>query len=249
MTNLIAKDRIIFPLDLPTKTEALEYVRMLKDSVGVFKVGLELFIAEGPVAVAEIKQAAPGVKIFLDMKLHDIPETVRRAIKSASGLGVDFITVHADDGQGLLDAAMIEAGDIKILCITVLTSQSKESLADMGLRDDLADPSQLVMHRARIAKDAGASGVVCSGLEVKRIKDEFGDALITVTPGIRLADNTVKDDDQKRVVTPYDAVRDGADYLVIGRPIRDAEDPAAAAVIVAKEIQRAESDCLRQGSC
>ncbi len=231
------KDRIIFPLDLPTAAKALGFVRLLKDQIGVFKIGLELFVAEGPAIVEAVKKEAPNARIFLDMKFHDIPETVRRAQRAATNLGVDFITVHCDGGAELLDAASAEAGSAKILGITVLTSTGADELAEAGLRPQLCDPKELVLHRAGLAKKAGLAGVVCSGLEVAAIKEKFGSELITVTPGIRPLSNDVKNDDQKRIVTPARAIQDGADYLVIGRPIRDAPDPALAATKIALEIQ------------
>ncbi len=231
------KDRIIFPLDLPSSSEALGFVKLLKDQVGVFKIGLELFVAEGPAIVEAVKKEAPNAKIFLDMKFHDIPETVRRAQRAATNLGVDFITVHCDGGAELLGATNAEAGGAKILGITVLTSTGADELAAAGLRPELCDPEKLVLHRAALARKAGLAGVVCSGLEVAAIKEKFGSELITVTPGIRLATNDVKCDDQKRIVTPAKAVQNGADYIVIGRPIRDAPDPALIATKIALEIE------------
>jgi len=243
MTNLSSKQRIIFPLDLPTGKEALKYVNLLKDHVGVFKIGLELFVSEGPSVVHAVKKAAPGLKIFLDMKFHDIPETVRRAAGAAAKLGVDFITVHCEEGMGLLRAAADEAGGMKVLGITVLTSLSKEDLKG-------TDPEELVLRRAEMAKLAGLSGVVCSGREVKRVKEAFGRDFIAVVPGIRFSADTVREkdikavkkDDQKRVVAPYEAIKDGADYIVVGRPIKDAKDPLKAAALVASEIERAIKD-------
>jgi orotidine-5'-phosphate decarboxylase len=234
-----AFERIIFPLDVPTSKEALELARLLKDDVGVFKIGLELFVAEGPAIVEAVKKAAPKAKIFLDMKFHDIPETVKRAQMAASTLGVDFITVHCDGGSALLGAATSEACGVKVLGITVLTSSGADELTAAGLRPELCDPEKLVMHRAAIAKKNGLAGIVCSGLEAANVKKEFPNDLIIVTPGIRLATGTVIGDDQKRIVTPARAIANGADYIVIGRPIRDATDPAAVARSVAQEIEEA----------
>ncbi len=232
-----AKDRIIFPLDLPCADEALRFVRLLKDHVGLFKIGLELFVAEGPSIVEAVKKEAPDTGIFLDMKFHDIPETVRRAQRAATNLGVEFITVHCDGGEALLGAAASEAGSAKVLGVTVLTSTGAQELAEAGLRPELCDPERLVMRRAALAKENGLAGIVCSGLEAARVKERFDDELIIVTPGIRLASDNLQGDDQKRIVTPAKAVRSGADYIVIGRPIRDAADPAKVAVAIALEIE------------
>ncbi|MCK4739557.1 MAG: orotidine-5'-phosphate decarboxylase [Deltaproteobacteria bacterium] len=241
MSPLAPKDRIIFPLDLPTKDKALEFVRLLKDSVGVFKVGLELFIAEGPAIIRSIKEIAPESKIFLDLKLHDITETVRRALKSVTMLGVDFVTMHCDNKAMLSAAEEATAAGCKVLGVTVLTNLSQDDLKEIGITEELQDPKDLVLHRAGLAKEAGLSGIVCSGQEVGKITEKFGQDLITVTPGIRPLEKTsaIKKDDQKRVVTPFDAIKDGADYIVVGRPIRDAEDPKAASANIAEEIKRA----------
>lgn len=239
MTTSNAHERIVFPLDVPTKDEAVRFAKMLKDSVGVFKVGLELFVAEGPSVVEAVKLAAPEAKIFLDMKLHDIPETVKRAMRSAVGLGVDFITVHCDNAALLEAAEEARSSGCIVLGVTVLTSLSREGLREIGISPELRDPLKLVMHRAELAHRAGLGGIVCSALEVGKVKERFGSELVAVTPGIRPADNTVKNDDQRRVASPYEAVRDGADYIVVGRPIRNAEDPLKAAGDIAEEIEKA----------
>ena len=200
---------------------------------------MKLFVSSGPDIVRAVKEKAPDRKIFLDMKFHDIPETVKRAMRSASSLGVDFVTVHCDNRALMEAAGEARAAGCIVLGVTVLTSLSTEGLKHMGMSPDLADPEKLVLHRASLAKEAGLGGIVCSGLEVKKVKEKFGDDLVTVIPGIRFADNNVGEDDQKRVATPYGAVRDGADYIVVGRPIRDAEDPQKAAARVAEEIQQA----------
>lgn len=231
------KDYIVFPLDLPTREEALKYVDRLKDQVGLFKVGLELFISEGPDILKAIRDIA-GRRIFLDLKLHDIPATVRRAFLAASAYGPQFVTVHCDLGEGVLRAvAEHNPGDTKILAVTVLTSLSADHLAGAGYAPKYAeDVSALVLLRAAMAKEAGCHGVVCSGREVAAVKQALGPGMLAVTPGIRPAWSLVGQDDQRRVVTPERAVRDGADYIVVGRPIRDAADPAAAAEKVAEEV-------------
>jgi orotidine-5'-phosphate decarboxylase len=231
------KDYIVFPLDLPNYDEAMSYVEALKAHIGLFKVGLELFISQGPGILKSIRDAG-GAGIFLDLKLHDIPATVQRAFMAASVHGPEFVTVHCDEGEEILrSVAENNPAGTKILAITVLTSLDQKKLRVLGYRDEYANHiSALVLQKARIAKAAGCHGVVCSGLEVAAIKKELGSELIAVTPGIRPAWSVVDRDDQKRIVTPADAVRNGSDYVVIGRPIRDAQDPADAAKRVGEEI-------------
>ncbi|MCG6980745.1 MAG: orotidine-5'-phosphate decarboxylase [Deltaproteobacteria bacterium] len=237
-----AKDRLIFPLDVPDADQARKYVRLLGNHVGVFKVGLELFVSEGPSivdAIADMTDAG----IFLDLKFHDIPATVQRAIRSASCLKkASFITVHCD--PVLLEAVVTEvAGHINILAVTVLTSLDSNDLMSLGIREELAaEPIQLVLQRAAIAKQAGCTGIVCSGREATAVKKKFGGDLIVVTPGIRPDWGDVEKDDQARVVTPYLAVKNGADYIVVGRPIRTAPDPVGAAVKVVEEIEKGLQD-------
>ncbi len=235
-----AKDYIVFPLDLPDYDKAMSYVEALKDHIGLFKVGLELFISQGPDILKSIREAG-GAGIFLDLKLHDIPVTVQRAFMAASVHGPEFVTVHCDEGEEILrGVAENNPSGTKILAITVLTSLDQEKLRALGYRDEYANHiAALVLQKARIAKAAGCHGVVCSGLEVAAIKRELGPELIAVTPGIRPAWSIVDQDDQKRIVTPADAVRNGSDYVVIGRPIRDAKDPADAAKRVGEEIAEA----------
>jgi len=234
------KDYIIFPLDLPTYDQAISYVEALKDTVGLFKVGLELFIAQGPDMLKAIRNVTDA-GIFLDLKLHDIPATVKRAFMAASAYQPEFVTVHCDEGDEILkNIAEQNPGNSKILAITVLTSLNQEKLKRLGYAQKYADNiSALVLLKARMAKSAGCQGVVCSGLEVAMVREEIGPHMIVVTPGIRPAWTVVDQDDQKRIVTPADAVRNGSDYLVIGRPIRDAEDPQDAAKRVAEEIASA----------
>ena len=234
------KDYIIFPLDVPGFDEAMKYVNLLKDHVGLFKVGLELFISQGPAILKAILETA-GRKVFLDLKLHDIPATVTRAFMVASDYGPEFVTIHCDEGEGILkEVAANNPGNTKILAITVLTSLNSANLTGLGYAQKYAnDLSRLVLLKARLAKEAGCHGVVCSGHEAGMLRQELGPELIIVTPGIRPAWTLVQGDDQKRIVTPETAVKDGADYLVIGRPIRDAEDPRQAAEMVADEIEAA----------
>ena len=234
------KDFIIFPLDLPDYDQAMHYVDLLKEHVGLFKVGLELFISQGPHILKSIREAG-GAGIFLDLKLHDIPATVKRAFMAASLHGPEFVTVHCDEGGDMLrSVAENNPGGTRILAITVLTSLNQENLSHLGYRDEYAnDLSRLVLLKAKTAKEAGCHGVVCSGHEVAMVKRELGSKLIAVTPGIRPEWSIVGQDDQKRIVTPKIAVERGADYIVIGRPIRDADNPADAAKRVADEIASA----------
>jgi orotidine-5'-phosphate decarboxylase len=240
MTKKVPRDYIIFPLDVPDRSLALSYVKRLKEHVGLFKVGLELFISEGPSILAEIREITTA-GIFLDLKLHDIPETMRRAFMAALAHRPQFVTVHCDEGGGFLKPMEgSDSGNTQILAVTLLTSLNQAKLNALGYAGTYAeDLSALVLLRARIAREAGCHGVVCSGHEVARIKAELGKDLIAVTPGIRPAWSLVQRDDQKRIVTPADAVRAGADYIVVGRPIRDAADPAVAAKKVADEIASA----------
>ena len=234
------KDYIIFPLDVPSYDEAISYVEALKDNVGLFKVGLELFIAQGPEILKAIRNTTDA-GIFLDLKLHDIPATVKRAFMAASLYQPQFVTVHCDEGGEILRSIAEEnPGNSKILAITVLTSLNQEKLKSLGYAREYADNvSELVLLKARMAKAAGCHGVVCSGLEVEAVRNEIGSDMVAVTPGIRPAWTVVDQDDQKRIVTPADAIRNGSDYLVIGRPIRDAKDPQDAAKRVADEIASA----------
>lgn len=234
--ELLPKDRIIFALDVPDADSAMRLARLLNGRVGLFKVGLELFVSCGPSVVERVREESGGAGIFLDLKFHDIPATVAGAMRSASVLGAGFVTVHCDDGGELLRQAVKGAGSARVLGVTVLTSLSKEALEEAGIDRRFEDPLALVMHRAQIARKAGCAGVVCSGKEAAFVKKEFGSDFIVVTPGIRSEGDPVGD--QKRVVTPFEAVKNGADYIVVGRPIRDAEDPVAAALLIGAEIER-----------
>lgn len=234
------KDHIIFPLDVPSYDQAMPYVETLDGHVGLFKVGLELFIAEGPDILNGIRNRTDA-GIFLDLKLHDIPATVKRAFLAASIHRPQFVTVHCDEGNGILrDVAQKNPGNTRILGITLLTSLNREKLRESGYAPEYErDISALVLLRARTAKEAGCQGVVCSGLEAARVRQEIGPNMTIVTPGIRPAWSVVDQDDQKRIVTPADAIRNGSDYVVIGRPIRDAASPRDAAKRVADEIASA----------
>ncbi len=235
-----AKDYIVFPLDVPSPEAARSLVKLLANDVGMFKVGLELFIRSGPELVRWILQAGTA-KVFLDLKLHDIPVTVKRAMAQVAQLDVFFATVHCGESRAMLEAAVDGAGGrVNVLGVTVLTSVSPADVAEAGYRERYSrDLQQLVIKKASMARDAGCAGIVCSGQEVQGIKSAFGDGFQAVTPGIRPVGGGVTADDQSRIVTPAMAIRQGSDYLVIGRPIRDAADPRAAARVIAAEILEA----------
>jgi orotidine-5'-phosphate decarboxylase len=233
------KDYIIFPLDVASDQAARQMVRRLHAHIGMFKVGLELFIRSGPDLLRWIGDHTGG-QVFLDLKLHDIPVTVERAMRGIADLPVALATVHCGENSSMLKAA-VSGGDGKVgvLGVTVLTSVGASDLRAAGFGPDMSgDVGRLVLHRAAMAKAAGCAGVVCSGQEARLIKTQMGPSFLAVTPGIRPSSGQAVPDDQKRVVTPARAVSDGADFLVIGRPIRDADDPAAAADRIADEIDR-----------
>ena len=233
-----AKDYIVFPLDVSTEKAAKAYVELLSGSVGMFKVGLELFIRSGPGLIDFIKSSGNS-DVFLDLKLHDIPETVFRAMEGIADLGVTFATVHCGETMRMLEAAVSGAkGKVGVLGVTVLTSVASEDIKAAGFRKPFyEDLTRLVIERADMAKAAGCTGIVCSGREVKMIKKTLGRDFIAVTPGIRPVWDDIKTHDQKRVVTPAIAVKNGSDYLVIGRPIRDASNPKEAVLRIVKEIE------------
>jgi orotidine-5'-phosphate decarboxylase len=235
-----AKDYIIFPLDVTSMSEAKKFVELLAESVGTFKVGLELFAYSGPEVIRFIHSEC-ACRIFLDLKLHDIPATVERAMARIADLDVAFATVHVGESSRMLEAAVKGSrGRVGILGVTLLTSVSAEDLKSAGYRNDLSnDLLRIVMQRAQIARAAGCAGVVCSGLEAKQMKEKLGKDFLAVTPGIRPAWTVTANEDQKRIVTPAQAIAAGADYLVIGRPIRDAADPRQAAAQIAAEIEDA----------
>jgi len=228
MSAILRRERLIVALDVPSAAEARALVERLGDAACFYKIGLELFTSGG---YFELLQwlAQRGHKVFADLKLHDIPETVRRAVANLRGRGVTFLTVHAE--RPVMQAAVKEKGEIKILGVTVLTSTGPAELAELGWRGSL---DELVLARARGALETGCDGVIASGLEAQKLKQAFGAKLLVVTPGIRPAGGDVAD--QKRVVDVAQAFAGGADYIVVGRPIRDAADPCAAAAAIQKTI-------------
>jgi len=221
------KERLIFALDVSSKEEAERWLDRLGDQVTFYKVGLQLFLAGGFPVIEMIR--ARGHQVMVDLKFFDIPETVALAVRELKNKGATFITVHGNDP--ILRAAVREREDARILAVTVLTSFDESDLREMGLTGTIED---LVYLRARKALDLGCDGIVSSGLEVARLREGLGDQLLIVTPGIRPgANDVVREDDQKRVAAADQAIRNGADYLVVGRPIRDAKDPVA----VVKQLQ------------
>jgi orotidine-5'-phosphate decarboxylase len=210
----------IVALDYSDWRSARALVDALGDEVGFYKVGLELFSAAGPEAVRDLKNL--GKQVFLDLKLHDIPNTVAGATRRARDLGVDLLTVHAGGGREMIQAAAEAAGsDVRVLAVTVLTSLSSDSLPAHFRRD--RSLAEIVLALTEETISSGAAGVVLSGQEVSQIKSRFGDGCLCVVPGIRPAGSATHD--QSRVVTPHSALSDGADYLVIGRAVNQSEDP------------------------
>ncbi|MBS3758253.1 MAG: orotidine-5'-phosphate decarboxylase [Desulfobacterales bacterium] len=234
------KDYLVFPLDVPTMAAAADYVRQLSACVGIFKVGLELFVQCGPEVLSMIREKSDAA-VFLDLKLHDIPATVGRTMARLADYGVDFATVHCGEGRAMLESAVKGGGSrVSVLGVTVLTSVSGKDIAEAGFLPEYSENVfRLVLGRAKAAHSAGCAGIVCSGKEVGEIKAHLGKDFVAVTPGIRPAWEQTAGDDQERIVTPAEAIAGGSDYLVIGRPIRDASDPAAAARRICNEIAAA----------
>ena len=221
MTN--AKDKLIVALDLSSYDDARALVNRLGDTVTFYKIGLELLFSDGLSLARELKQE--GKRVFLDLKFLDIGNTVERAVASAAGLGVDFLTVHGHDTKTLKAAIRGRAGsDLKLLAVTVLTSLDQSDLDEQGLA---TTPGALVLSRARLAQNAGVDGVIASGQEAAAVRVTAGPEFLIVTPGIRLPGGDTGD--QARITTPEEALRDGANHLVVGRPINAAKDPKAAA--------------------
>jgi orotidine-5'-phosphate decarboxylase len=222
MSVIARRERLIVALDVPTPAEARALAEKLGDAARFYKVGLELFSSGGAFELIDWLTAR-GDQVFADLKLYDIPQTVRRAVANLRGRGASFLTVHGH--RSLMQAAAEEKGEMKILAVTVLTSFDQRDLEEMGAT---RSTEELVLARARGALDTGCDGVIASGLEVRRLKAEFGEKLLVVTPGIRPVDNRPADD-QKRTVDVAQAFANGADYIVVGRPIHQALDPRAAA--------------------
>jgi orotidine-5'-phosphate decarboxylase len=229
MMQIPRAERLIVALDVPSAAEARALVEKLGDAACFYKIGLELFMAGGYFELVDWL-VARGNKVFVDLKFFDVPETVRSAVRNLRGRGISFATVHGN--QAIMEAAGKEKGEVKILAVTVLTSLDRGDLDDLGFSCDL---EHLVLSRARRAIEAGCDGVISSGLEAPRLKSEFKDKLLVVTPGIRPVENKPADD-QKRTVDVAQAFANGADYIVVGRPIRQAADPRGAAQAIQATI-------------
>jgi orotidine-5'-phosphate decarboxylase len=225
-------ERLIMALDLPTVEEAKAQVETLGETVRFYKIGLELFMAGDYFGLLDWLKGR-GKKIFVDLKFFDVPATVGRAVRALSRRGVDFATIHGNDA--IMAAAAEAKGDLRILAVTVLTSLDRGDLDDLGFDCDV---QQLVLSRARRAFALGCDGVISSGLEAPLLREELDERLLIISPGIRPVENRPVDD-QKRVVTVPEAFLNGADYIVVGRPIRDADDPRAAAQAIQKQIAEA----------
>ena len=230
--KLTPKDRLAVALDLPDEHEALKLVDRLGDTCHWFKVGMELYYADGNKIIEKLRDR--GFKVFLDLKLHDIPNTVAGAVRSAAKAGASLLTIHATGGAAMMSAAAEAASapvSPRLLAVTVLTSMDANQLAGIGIT---ASPADQVLRLARLAKNSGINGMVCSAEEVALLRKETGPDSLLVIPGIRPAGSTIED--QKRIATPAQAIADGASMLVVGRPITRAADPAAAAQAILNEI-------------
>jgi orotidine-5'-phosphate decarboxylase len=232
-----AKNKLIVALDVPSAADARRLVTALKGRVGLFKIGLELFVSAGPSLIDAIADLSDA-DIFLDLKLHDIPATVRAAIAAASKPRVRFLTVHCDQADRLIGSVTDETRP-QLLGVTALTSIGPAEITAAGWFAPDLTVEDLVLRRAAVARDAGCAGVVCSGNEVRVIKQRFGREFLVVTPGIRPAWASVPGDDQRRATTPAEAIAAGADFIVVGRPIREATNPAEAAARIGEEVGEA----------
>lgn len=233
MPQTTAKDRLIVALDTPSIEEAQRLVAQLDSTISFYKVGLELAFAGGLDLARALK--ANGNRVFLDMKLLDIGNTIERAVANASELGLDFLTVHGHDLKTMRAAVAGRGGSrLKLLAVTVLTNLTADDLRQQGCQ---SSPGELALIRARMAHESGFDGVIASGQEAARIREATGPGFLIVTPGIRLPGSTT--DDQERITTPESAILGGADHIVVGRPITQADDPKAAAETFVHHIREA----------
>jgi orotidine-5'-phosphate decarboxylase len=221
-----AAEKIIVALDVPSAEEGLSLISALSDAVGLFKIGLQSYTADGQALIR------PAGKVFLDLKLHDIPNTVAKAVEAAAALGVKMLTLHLSGGAEMIRAAVAaRKNNMLLLGVTVLTSSTNETLRETGVSERISDH---VLRLARLGVENGIDGLVASPREARLLREEFGDKIRIVTPGIRPAGSDA--DDQKRFATPREALDAGADYLVIGRPITAAPDPRAAVDRIVDEL-------------
>ena len=227
--DINTRDRLIFALDVPEIDQAKNLVEELADSVSFYKIGMELMMTGHYFALLDWL-VEKDKKVFVDLKLFDVPQTVAKAVKRLSQRGAYFTTVHGN--QSMMEAAAAAKGDLKILAVTALTSLDQGDLKDMGF---LCDVQDLVVSRARRALAAGCDGIVASGLELERIRSEVNRKLVIVTPGIRPVENR-STDDQKRIVSVEQAFQRGADHIVVGRPIKNAVNPRQAAELIQEAI-------------
>jgi orotidine-5'-phosphate decarboxylase len=234
-SSIAAKDKIIVPLDVPTAQAARELIKSIGGTVGFFKIGNQLFTSAGPAIVEEVRGA--GSRVFLDLKYHDIPNTVRYAVESAAALEVDMLTIHLTGGRAMCEAAVTGRGISKILLlgVTVLTSLDDAALAEIGFRGSVEDEVLLL---ADLAKKVGITGLVASSHELPILRQQFGSLFTIVVPGIR--PGWAAAGDQRRILTPREAVDAGADYLVIGRPITTSPDPKTAVQRIIEELESRE---------
>jgi len=233
--SLSARDRLIVALDVPNAAEAQKLVATIGGTASIYKIGKQLFTAEGPALVRDLVKS--GRKVFLDLKYHDIPNTVASAVRSAADLNVAMLTVHASGGSKMLRAAAEAAAQSSskplVLAVTVLTSMADEDLHELGIAGSAQDQ---VIKLAKLARQAGVGGLVASPSELKALRQTIGQDMNIVTPGVRPAGSD--NGDQARVATPSEAIANGADYIVVGRPITAAADPGAAARAILAEMQK-----------
>jgi orotidine-5'-phosphate decarboxylase len=222
-----ARDRLVLAVDLSARDEILTLIDTLRDSVGVFKLGLQAFIANGPSIVRDV--VASGARVFLDLKIHDIPNTAMHAVAEAASLGASMVTVHTSGGEAMLRACAHDT--LLILGVTVLTSLDAAELARVGMQ---GSPMESAVRLARLAQVSGLRGVVASPHEITAIRDACGEGFVILTPGIRPAGADVGD--QRRTMTPRQAMAAGADYIVVGRPITSAADARSAALRIVEEM-------------
>ncbi|HEX7517999.1 MAG TPA: orotidine-5'-phosphate decarboxylase [Chthoniobacterales bacterium] len=229
-STISTRDRLIVALDFPTKSKALALVSALSGAASNYKIGLQLYTAEGPEIIRAV--AATGAKIFLDLKLHDIPSTVAKAVAAASELGVQMLTVHLSGGRAMIEAAVeARSPNLSILGVTVLTSATPETLSETGVNSGIEEQ---VLRLAELGKKSGIDGLITSPHEVRILRERLGDQIKLITPGVR--PSWAEANDQKRFTTPSEALKSGTDYLVIGRPITADPDPRTAIERLLEEI-------------